>query len=29
MFSHGKRLNGRLYVKTRGGNWIELRMLAE
>jgi hypothetical protein len=27
MFMHGKRINGILYVKTHGGNWIELRIL--
>jgi len=29
MFRHGKRINGRLYVKTHAGNWIDLRLLNE
>ncbi|WP_158453635.1 hypothetical protein [Paenibacillus beijingensis] len=27
MFVHGKRIGKSLYVKTRSGNWLELRML--
>lgn len=29
MYTHGKKMNGRLYVRTFGGNWIELRLLVD
>lgn len=28
-FRGGKRINGRLYVRTRGGNWIALELLTQ
>jgi hypothetical protein len=28
MYHHGKRMNGRLYVKTRAGNWVDLRLIS-
>lgn len=27
MYTHGKKRNGELYVRTRAGNWINLRLL--
>lgn len=27
MFKHGKRLDGKLYVQTPMGNWIQLKLL--
>ncbi|GGG08572.1 hypothetical protein GCM10010913_32920 [Paenibacillus aceti] len=27
MYSGGRQINGRLYVRTRGGNWIALELL--
>lgn len=29
MYKHGKRLNGKLYVRTPKGNWIQLRLLID
>lgn len=29
MYRGGKRINGRLYVRTRGGNWIAIQLLIE
>lgn len=29
MYSHGKRLNGKLYVRTKLGNWIHIKLLIE
>lgn len=29
MFKHGKRFDGKLYVRTPKGNWIQLRLLVD